>query len=162
PQDTLPGAALRQPARVGGQAPALRDEPGPPPADLDRQAAAALPHRITLAGTDENCSPTAGAPGDPWSRVPARDARRLRGETSICWRSGGSRMLDCGKTDVPLEIEHLTPRARGGSHRVSNLALACEPRNQKQGTRDAADMGHPEVQAQAKPSLKEAAAVNAT
>ena len=68
----------------------------------------------------------------------------------------------CHKTGVPLEVEHIVPRARGGSHRISNLTLACEPCNTKKGTQTAAEFGHPEVQAQAKRPLKDAAAVNAT
>ena len=68
----------------------------------------------------------------------------------------------CHKTDVPLEVEHIVPRARGGSNRVSNLTLACEPCNKKKGTQAAAEFGHPEVQAQAKRPLKDAAAMNAT
>ncbi len=72
------------------------------------------------------------------------------------------RCVYCGKTGVPLEIEHIVPRARGGSNRVSNLTLACEPCNKQKGTQTAEEFGHPEVQAQAKRSLKDAAAVNAT
>lgn len=72
------------------------------------------------------------------------------------------RCVYCHKTDAPLEVEHIVPRARGGSNRVSNLTLACEPCNQKKGTQTAAEFGHPEVQAQAKRSLKDAAAMNAT
>jgi 5-methylcytosine-specific restriction endonuclease McrA len=68
----------------------------------------------------------------------------------------------CAKTDVPLQVEHITPKARGGSNRVSNLTLACEPCNTKKGTQTAAEFGHPEVQTQAKLPLKDAAAVNAT
>ncbi len=68
----------------------------------------------------------------------------------------------CGKTGVPLEIEHIVPKARGGGSRVSNLALACAPCNQQKGIQTAAEFGHPEVQAQAKRPLKDAAAVNAT
>ncbi len=68
----------------------------------------------------------------------------------------------CGKTDVPLQVEHIIPEARGGSNRVSNLTIACEPCNQKKGSQTAEEFGHPEVQAQAKKPLKEAAAVNAT
>lgn len=68
----------------------------------------------------------------------------------------------CGKTDVPLEIEHLTPKSRGGSNRVSNLTLACRPCNQKKGARTAAEFGHPELQAKARAPLKDAATVNAT
>jgi 5-methylcytosine-specific restriction endonuclease McrA len=68
----------------------------------------------------------------------------------------------CGKQDVPLQIEHLTPRARGGSNRVSNLTLACEPCNQRKGTQTAAEFGHPELQAKAKQPLNDAAAVNST
>ena len=67
----------------------------------------------------------------------------------------------CGKEGVPLEIEHLTPRSRGGSNRVSNLTLACRPCNQKKGNCTAAEFGHPELQAKAKAPLKDAAAVNA-
>jgi 5-methylcytosine-specific restriction endonuclease McrA len=68
----------------------------------------------------------------------------------------------CGKKDVPLQIEHLTPRARGGSNRVSNLTLACEPCNQTKGAQTAAEFGHPELHAKAKAPLNHAAAVNAT
>ena len=68
----------------------------------------------------------------------------------------------CGKKNVPMEIEHIIPKARGGSNRVSNLALACHDCNNKKGTQTAAEFGHPTVQAQAKRPLKDAAAVNAT
>jgi len=37
----------------------------------------------------------------------------------------------CDAKDVPLQIEHITPKARGGSNRVSNLTLACQCCNQK-------------------------------
>jgi len=66
----------------------------------------------------------------------------------------------CGKANVPLEIEHLIPRSRGGSDRVPNLTLACTPCNQKKGNRTAAEFGHPELQAKAKAPLKDAAAIN--
>jgi 5-methylcytosine-specific restriction endonuclease McrA len=68
----------------------------------------------------------------------------------------------CGAQHVPLEEEHIIPKRRGGSDRVSNLTLACVPCNQKKGTQTAAEFGHPEVQAQAKLPLKAAAAVNTT
>jgi 5-methylcytosine-specific restriction endonuclease McrA len=68
----------------------------------------------------------------------------------------------CEATGVPLEIEHIVPRARGGSHRVSNLTLACVTCNKQKGTKTAAEFGHPEVQAQAKRPLMDAAAMNAT
>jgi hypothetical protein len=68
----------------------------------------------------------------------------------------------CGKTDVPLEVEHIVPRARGGSHRISNLTLACKPCNKKKGTQTATEFGHPEVQVQAKRPRHDVAAVNAT
>jgi 5-methylcytosine-specific restriction endonuclease McrA len=74
----------------------------------------------------------------------------------------------CGKEGVPLQVEHIVPRAKGGSNRVSNLTLACEPCNTKKGTQDLAVFlkKKPEVlkriQAQVKAPLKDAAAVNAT
>lgn len=67
-----------------------------------------------------------------------------------------------GEKDEPLEIEHIIPRSRGGSNRVTNLTLACHKCNQTKGNQTAAEFGHPEVQARAKRPLKDAAAVNAT
>ncbi|MGO8947259.1 MAG: RNA-guided endonuclease IscB [Ktedonobacterales bacterium] len=66
----------------------------------------------------------------------------------------------CGKTGVPLEIEHLTPRSRGGSDRVSNLTIACHDCNQAKGDRTAEEFGYSQVQAQAKAPLKDAATIN--
>jgi hypothetical protein len=74
----------------------------------------------------------------------------------------GRKCAYCGKDGVPLEIEHITPRARGGSNRVSNLTLACHDCNQAKGTKTAAEFGHPQIQAKARQPLKDAAAVNAT
>jgi 5-methylcytosine-specific restriction endonuclease McrA len=68
----------------------------------------------------------------------------------------------CGAKDTPLQVEHIVPRARAGSDRISNLALACEPCNQQKGTQTAEEFGHPEIQAQARRPLKDAAAVNTT
>lgn len=74
----------------------------------------------------------------------------------------------CLKKDVPLEVEHIQPRAKGGSDRVSNLCLACEPCNKAKGTQDSAVFlkKKPDVlkrlQAQRKQPLKDAAAVNTT
>ncbi|WP_258309713.1 RNA-guided endonuclease IscB [Streptomyces sp. CG 926] len=40
----------------------------------------------------------------------------------------------CDATGVPLNIDHVRARSRGGSDRVSNLVLACVPCNQAKGT----------------------------
>ena len=74
----------------------------------------------------------------------------------------GRRCAYCGAENVPLEVEHIVPKSRGGSDRVSNLALACETCNRSKGNQTAAEFGHPEVQAKAPQPLKDAAAVNAT
>jgi 5-methylcytosine-specific restriction endonuclease McrA len=74
----------------------------------------------------------------------------------------GRRCAYCGLAGVPLEVEHIVPRSRGGSNRVSNLTLACKPCNQSKGGRTALEFGHPEVQARAKRTLRDAAAMNST
>lgn len=74
----------------------------------------------------------------------------------------GRRCAYCGKTDIALQVEHIVPKARGGTNRVSNLTIACEACNVTKGSQTAAEFGHPEVQAQAKRPLKDAAAVNAS
>lgn len=68
----------------------------------------------------------------------------------------------CGAKDVPLEVEHIIPKVRGGSDRVSNLTLACVPCNQQKGSQTAAEFGFPQIQTQAKMPLKDVAAVNTT
>jgi len=66
----------------------------------------------------------------------------------------------CGAKDRALQIEHLVPKARGGSDRVDNLTLACEPCNQRKGNRTAAEFGFPQLQAQARLPLRDAAHVS--
>jgi 5-methylcytosine-specific restriction endonuclease McrA len=68
----------------------------------------------------------------------------------------------CGKENVSLQVEHIVPRSRAGSNRVSNLTIACEKCNQKKNNKTASEFGYPEVQAQAKLPLKDATAVNST
>ena len=66
------------------------------------------------------------------------------------------------QTDGPFEIDHIRPRSRGGSNRISNLALACHVCNRTKGNQTAHEFGHPEVEATARRPLRDAAAVNAT
>src|SRR6185312_330186 len=66
----------------------------------------------------------------------------------------------CGAKDRALQIEHLVPKARGGSDRVDNLTLACAPCNQRKGNRTAAEFGFPHLQAQACLPLRDAAHVS--
>jgi len=68
----------------------------------------------------------------------------------------------CGAKDLPLQVEHIVPKTRGGYDRASNLTLSCERCNQKKGTLTAAEFGFPNIQKQAQKPLKDAAAVNAT
>lgn len=66
----------------------------------------------------------------------------------------------CGEKDVPLEVEHIIPRSRGGTDRVSNLTIACHKCNQKKGKMTAEEFGYPDVQKEAKETLKGASFMN--
>lgn len=74
----------------------------------------------------------------------------------------------CGVENVPLQIEHIYPKAKGGTNRISNLCLACEKCNIRKGTQDIEKFlaKKPDVLkrilSQAKRPLKDAAAVNST
>jgi 5-methylcytosine-specific restriction endonuclease McrA len=74
----------------------------------------------------------------------------------------------CDRKNVPLQIEHIVSRARGGSDRISNLTLACEGCNQRKGAMpiEVFLAGDPlrlaRIAAQAKKPLRDAAAMNAT
>ncbi|POB09685.1 RNA-guided endonuclease IscB [Sulfobacillus sp. hq2] len=74
----------------------------------------------------------------------------------------GRACVYCGATDVPLEVEHIIPKSRGGTDRVSNLALACHACNQVKGSRTAEEFGYPDIQVQARKPLKDVAMMNAT
>ncbi|MBP7414194.1 MAG: HNH endonuclease [Giesbergeria sp.] len=74
----------------------------------------------------------------------------------------------CDAKDVPLQIEHIRPKAQGGSDRVSNLTLACQCCNQKKAAHSIEDFLAKDkkrlakILADAKTPLRDAAAVNAT
>jgi hypothetical protein len=80
----------------------------------------------------------------------------------------GHKCAYCGTENVSLEIEHIYPKSKGGSNRVSNLTLACHPCNQAKGNQEVSQFlaGKPDilnrVLSYAKTPLKDAAAVNAT
>ncbi|OLV16375.1 RNA-guided endonuclease IscB [Deinococcus marmoris] len=72
----------------------------------------------------------------------------------------------CGKEG--REVEHLTPRSRGGSDRVSNLVLSCRACNEKKGNQELGEFLAKKpailrkIQTQQKAGLHDTAAVNAT
>jgi 5-methylcytosine-specific restriction endonuclease McrA len=73
----------------------------------------------------------------------------------------------CDAAGVSLNIDHIIPRSRGGSNRVSNLTLACIPCNQAKGNMpvrefvtDPARLAR--ILRDAKVPLRDAAAVNST
>ncbi|WP_204101770.1 MULTISPECIES: HNH endonuclease, partial [Spirulina sp. CCY15215] len=74
----------------------------------------------------------------------------------------------CNAENIPLQVEHIHPKAKGGTNRISNLCLACEPCNTKKGTKDVNIFlaKKPEVLkrilSQAKRPLRDASAVNST
>lgn len=74
----------------------------------------------------------------------------------------------CKVEGVPLEKEHIVPKARGGTNAVSNLTLACRCCNLKKGALpiEVFLAGKPEllkkIKTQANRPLHDAAAVNAT
>jgi 5-methylcytosine-specific restriction endonuclease McrA len=73
----------------------------------------------------------------------------------------GRHCVYCGRSETAFEIDHVVPRSRGGTDRVSNLVLSCHSCNRVKGDRTAAEFGHPQVQKQAELHLRDAAAVNA-
>lgn len=73
----------------------------------------------------------------------------------------------CGIKDVPLQVEHIQPRSKGGTNSIVNLCLSCEKCNLKKGTQDIRDFLKKDqarldaILKQSKKPLADAAAVNA-
>lgn len=80
----------------------------------------------------------------------------------------GRKCAYCGAENIPLQVEHIHPKSKGGSNSVTNLTLACEPCNKKKNTHSIEEFlkNKPEllkkIKSQAKRPLKDAAAVNST
>jgi 5-methylcytosine-specific restriction endonuclease McrA len=80
----------------------------------------------------------------------------------------GRKCSYCEAKDTPLEIDHVIPKSRGGSNRVSNLTLACHACNQAKGNKSVQEFleKKPKVLAsllkELKTPLKDASAVNST
>lgn len=73
----------------------------------------------------------------------------------------------CGAKDMPLQVEHIVPRAKGGTNSITNLTLACGPCNLKKGSQDLKDFlkdpaKRARILAQVRAPLCDAAAVNTT
>lgn len=74
----------------------------------------------------------------------------------------------CGTKDTQLQIEHIKPKSKGGSDRISNLTLACECCNQKKCDKPVEEFLKKKpsllkkIKDQAKKPLKDATHVNAT
>jgi 5-methylcytosine-specific restriction endonuclease McrA len=74
----------------------------------------------------------------------------------------------CSATATRLEMDHVHPRSRGGSNRVSNLVIACQACNEAKADQpiEAFLANRPEllahIQLQMKTPLADAAAVNST
>lgn len=78
----------------------------------------------------------------------------------------GRKCFYCGAKNVPLEKEHILPKAKGGTNRADNLTLSCRPCNIEKGNRHPNEIDGKlgkRIQAAlraAKKPLKDAAAVN--
>lgn len=75
----------------------------------------------------------------------------------------GRKCAYCDMQNIPLQIDHMIPKSRGGSNRIDNLTLACAPCNQKKSNLPL-EMFSPKraKNLSSKPPLQAAAAVNAT
>ncbi|MGB0386207.1 MAG: RNA-guided endonuclease IscB [Ardenticatenaceae bacterium] len=78
----------------------------------------------------------------------------------------GRKCAYCDKTGIGLQIEHIYPRSRGGSNRVSNLTMGCDDCNTDKGNQKISDyLAHDPkrlayINSHRKKPLKDAAAMN--
>lgn len=73
----------------------------------------------------------------------------------------------CNKQNVPFQIEHIHPKSKGGSNRISNLTLACQTCNEEKDNMPVEQFVTDKTKLkkildQAKAPLRDAAAVNIT
>lgn len=78
----------------------------------------------------------------------------------------GHRCVYCDKEPAAIELDHVIPRSRGGSDRVSNLVPSCHECNQRKGNKNIEDFLADDrdrlqtIRKQLKAPLKDASAMN--
>ena len=58
----------------------------------------------------------------------------------------------CGRTSVPLTLDHVVPKQRGGRDTWNNLVAACHPCNVRKGNRTPSEADMPLIRPPHKPS----------
>ncbi len=125
---------------------------------------------LSLSACDRTCAIRTRQAKPSAIKIPTLRLKIDPGSREYLLEKWGRECAYCGKTDVPLQIEHINPKSRGGTDWVSNLTIACEECNQKKGNKTAIEFGYPEIQKQVCPvetcpeqkPLKDATAVNVT
>ncbi|MGK9369051.1 HNH endonuclease [Melioribacter sp. Ez-97] len=83
----------------------------------------------------------------PWpSVIKLKDYIRIPYKKIILTRKNilkrdGHRCAYCGRGDLPLTVDHVVPKSRGGSDTWENLVAACLPCNNKKGDRTPDEAG---------------------
>jgi 5-methylcytosine-specific restriction endonuclease McrA len=72
----------------------------------------------------------------------------------------GRRCVYCDRQNIPLQIDHIIPKSKGGSNRIDNLTLACSSCNLKKGNLPVEAFSKKAIRSV--PSLQATAAVNST
>jgi 5-methylcytosine-specific restriction endonuclease McrA len=71
-----------------------------------------------------------------WSRHPSRllnaNWRKIR---TVVLDNHPNGCVYCGSETDPLEVDHIIPRAQGGTHEWDNLQVLCRRCNRRKGAR---------------------------
>jgi 5-methylcytosine-specific restriction endonuclease McrA len=77
------------------------------------------------------------------SHEPHTEKRRLVSSSNVVSQAHMTRLSPSERaplsTRVQVQIEHIVPRAKDGTDRVSNICLSCEKCNKAKGTKDIKD-----------------------
>jgi 5-methylcytosine-specific restriction endonuclease McrA len=57
------------------------------------------------------------------------------------FKRDGHKCVYCGRADLPLTIDHIRPKSKGGDDSWENLVAACLPCNNRKGNRSLEDAG---------------------
>ncbi len=83
----------------------------------------------------------------PWpSVIKLKDYIRIPYKKIILTRKNilkrdGHRCAYCGRGDLPLTVDHVIPKSRGGTDTWENLVAACLPCNNRKGDRTPEEAG---------------------
>ena len=97
--------------------------------------------RVIIAACEERIAQFVGKRGiGAWSNLLELEPVEESVRYEVLKRDRRCVLCGAGRDDEMLQVDHIVPRSKGGSNKISNLQTLCAPCNRGKSNRDATDL----------------------